>query len=131
MIPVSVSDKIMKRRAAVQRWKDNNREYYLKQKRELSARPEYRARMREKYAERQQELKDAGILPRKMGRPRLYSGEEWVNVERERARLASSRYRLRKKLSRVQENNESTTSEDPNSESDRSSDPFRHTTESP
>ena len=118
----SVSDTILKRRAASQRWKANNREYYLKQKRDLSARPEYRARMREKYAERQQELKDAGILPRKMGRPRLYSGEEWVNVERERARLASSRYRLRKKLSRVQENNESTTNTDPSSQSDRSSD---------
>ena len=117
----SVSDKILKRRAAVQRWKANNREYYLQQKRELSARPEYRLKMRQKYAEKQQELKDAGILPRKMGRPRLYPPEEWRNVERERARLASARYRLRKKLSRVQENNESTTSPDPSSESDRSS----------
>ena len=117
----SVSEKILKRRAAVQRWKANNRESYLKQKRELSARPEYRLKMRQKYAQRQQELKDAGILPRKMGRPRLYPPEEWRNVERERARLASARYRLRKKLSRVQENNESTTSPDPSSESDRSS----------
>ena len=113
----SVEDKILRRRAASQRWKANNREYYLKQKRELSARPEYRARMRQRYAEKQQELKDAGILPRKMGRPRLYSGEEWVNVERERARLASSRYRLRKKLSRVQENNESTTNSNTSEES--------------
>ena len=119
MISVSVEDTILRRRAASQRWKANNREYYLKQKRELSARPEYRARMRQKYAEKQQELKDAGILPRKMGRPRLYSGEEWVEVERARAREASSRYRLKKKLSRVSKNNESTTSEDPNSESDR------------
>ena len=117
----SVSEKILKRRAAVQRWKANNREYYLQQKRELSARPEYRLKMRQKYAEKQQELKDTGILPRKMGRPRLYPPEEWRNVERERARLASARYRLRKKLSRVQENNESTTSPDPSSESDRSS----------
>ena len=106
----------------MQRWKANNREYYLQQKRELSARPEYRLKMRQKYAEKQQELKDAGILPRKMGRPRLYSGEEWVEVERARAREASSRYRLKKKLSRVSKNNESTTSSDPNSESDRCSD---------
>ena len=121
MISVWVEDAILRRRAASQRWKAKNREYYLKQKRELSARPEYRARMRQKYAEKQQELKDAGILPRKMGRPRLYSGEEWVEVERARAREASSRYRLKKKLSRVSKNNESTTSEDPNSESDRCS----------
>mgnify|MGYP001242794434 CR=1 FL=1 len=80
----SVSEKILKGREACRRWKAKNREYYLKQKREASARPEYRARMRQRYAEKQQELKDAGILPRKMGRPRLYSPEEWVNIERER-----------------------------------------------
>ena len=130
MISVSVEDTILRRRAASQRWKANNREYYLKQKRELSARPEYRARMRQKYAEKQQELKDAGILPRKMGRPRLYSGEEWVEVERARAREASSRYRLKKRLSRVSKNNESTTSEDPNSESDRCSDCSGHAAQS-
>ena len=70
-----VSENILKRRAAVERWKSNHREYYLQQKRELNARPEYRAKMRAKYAEQQQELKDAGILPRQMGRPRLYEGQ--------------------------------------------------------
>ena len=67
----SVSEAALKRRAAVERWKVNNREYYLKQKRELSGRPEYRAKMRARYAAERAELKEAGILPRKMGRPLL------------------------------------------------------------
>ena len=113
----SVSEKLLKSRAAVRRWKAKNREYYLQQKREASATPEYRARMRKRYAQKQQELKDAGILPRKMGRPRLYSPEEWINVERERAREASARYRARRKFSLLYQNNESTKSTDPSEES--------------
>ena len=114
---MDVSEKIMKRRAAVERWKQNNREYYLKQKRELSARPEYRARMRERYRRERDELKALGYLPRKLGRPQLYEAEEAIEMRRIRANEASARYRLRKRLSLLQENNESTTSEDPNSES--------------
>ena len=125
---ISVSEAILKRRAAVERWKSKNRERYLKQKRELSARPEYRAKMRAKYAAEREELKQAGILPRKMGRPRLYSGEEAIDAERERARKASARYRARKKISQVYQNNESTTSPDTSSESDRSGDRYGHTT---
>ena len=41
-----------KHRAAVERWKSNNREYYLKQKRELAGRPEYLAIRREIYRAR-------------------------------------------------------------------------------
>ena len=73
---MSVSEKVLKRRAAVERWKADNRDYYLQQKRELSARPEYRARVRARYAAQQAELREAGILPRPLGRPRLYDGEE-------------------------------------------------------
>ena len=113
----SVSDKILKRRAAVERWKSNNREYYLQQKRDLSSRPEYRARMRARYAEQQRDLKEAGIAPRKMGRPRLYEGQEALEMRRQRARLASARYKERKILSRVYQNNESTTSTDTGEES--------------
>ena len=125
---ISVSEQILKRRAAVERWKANNRERYLQQKRELSARPEYREKMRAKYHAEREELKEAGILPRKMGRPRLYPPEEWRNVERERARLASARYRAKKKLSRVYQNDEHTTSPDPSEKSDRSGDFRGHTT---
>ena len=119
---IQVSEKVLKRRVAVERWKANNRERYLQQKRDLSSRPSYRAKMRAKYHAERQELKNAGILPRKVGRPRLYPPEEWREVERERGRLASARYRNRKKLSLVSKNNESTTtSPASSSESDRSS----------
>ena len=102
-----VSDKVLKRRAAVEKWKGNNREYYLQQKRELSARPEYRAKIRARYHERQAELREAGILPRKLGRPRLYDGEEALEHKRQRAREASARYRTRQLLSHVEETDES------------------------
>ena len=114
----SVSEKILKRRAAVERWKANNREYYLQQKRDLGSRPEYRAKMRAKYAAGREELKQAGILPRQMGRPRLYDGDEAIDRGRQRAREASARYQAKIKLSRIYQNNESTTSEDPSEESD-------------
>ena len=76
----SVSEAALKRRAAVERWKVNNREYYLKHKRELSSRPEYRAKMRARYAAERAELKEAGIVPRRLGRPRLYDGEEALDM---------------------------------------------------
>ena len=107
---LAVRNQVLKRRAAVERWKTNNREYYLQQKRELSARPEYRARMRARYHEQQAVLREAGILPRKLGRPRLYEGEEALERKRERQREATARYRM-KIFSQVQEKDESTTSE--------------------
>ena len=96
----------MKRRGACERWKANNREYYLQQLRDLAARPEYRARVRAKYHEKQAELRELGILPRKLGRPRMYEGEEATEMKRQRAREASARYKARKKFSQVQENYE-------------------------
>ena len=100
-------ERVLKRRAAVERWKANNREYYLKQKRELASRPEYKAKLRARYHEQQAELREACIVPRKLGRPRLYGGEEAIEVRRQRAREATARYRL-KKQSLVEETNEST-----------------------
>jgi len=41
--------KAAKRRQAVHRWKENNREYYLEQKRRLAHRPEYLKHRREMY----------------------------------------------------------------------------------
>ena len=92
-MPEVVSEKVLKRRAAVERCKTSHREYYLQQKRELSARPEYRAHIRAKYHRKQGELREAGILPRKLGRPRLYEGEEAIERNRQRAREAVARYR--------------------------------------
>ncbi len=88
-----LSEKIMKSRAAVEQWKANNREYYLEQKRELSARPEYRTHRREVYAKKRQELIAEGLAPRKLGRPQLYFGEEAIERKRKRAREAAARYR--------------------------------------
>ncbi len=105
----------MKRRAAVERWKANNRDYYLQQKRDLAARPEYRAHMRARYASQQAELREAGILPRKLGRPRLYEGQEAIEMKRQRAREAAVRYRLRL-FSQLQENDESEKSDSTTSE---------------
>ena len=104
---MSVSERILKRWAAVERWKANNRDYYLQQKRELSARPEYRAHMRARYHTKRAELIAAGIAPRKLGRPRLYDGEEALEQKRQRAREASVRYRTRQLLSHVEETDES------------------------
>ena len=112
---LAVTDQVLKRRAAVERWKAKNREYYLQQKRELSARPEYRVRMRARYHEQQAVLREAGILPRKLGRPRLYEGQEALERKRERQREATARYRM-KIFSQVQEKDESTTTSETTSE---------------
>ena len=40
---------VVKRRLAVEKWKERNREYYLDQKRRLAHRPEYLARRRQMY----------------------------------------------------------------------------------
>ena len=58
---------IMQKRTACERWKQQNREYYLEQKRRLATRPEYKAHRREMYKQKVDELKELGILPRKMG----------------------------------------------------------------
>ena len=99
--------RVLKRRDAVERWKPNSREYCLKQKRELASRPEYKAKLRARYHEQQAELREAGILQRKLGRPRMYEGEEAIDVRRQRGREATARYTL-KKQSLEEETNEST-----------------------
>ena len=117
-----LSRRILKRRQAVERWKANNYNYYLAQTRSLAARPEYRARRREMYREKTDELKLLGILPRKRGRPRMYEGSEAIEMKRRRAREAMARYRLRK-LSQLKEKDNYDTASTPECESsDRSSD---------
>ena len=68
---------------------------------------EYRAHMRAKYHAKRAELREAGILPWKLGRPQLYFGEEAIERRRELARQAAARYRHRKLLSQVEEKYES------------------------
>ena len=88
-------ERILKKRAAVNRWKAANYDRYLLQKRTLAARPEYKAHRREMYREKTEELKSLGILPRKRGRPQMYEGSEAIEMKRRRAREAMARYRLR------------------------------------
>ncbi len=111
---------VLKRRRAVERWKATHREYYLAQKRQLASRPEYLAHRRAVYAAQQAELREAGILPRRKGRPRLYEGADALERRRKLARINSARYRAKfcstdeSFFSLVHKNNESveTTSED-------------------
>ena len=113
---MSVMETVLKRGAAVERWKAHNRDYCLQQQRELSARPEYRAKMRARYASQQAELREAGILPRPLGRPRLYDGQEALEMKRQRAREATARYRARQFFSHVNKKYESTTTSSTTSE---------------
>ncbi len=115
-----VSNSVMRRRIACERWKKLNREYYLEQKRRLATRPEYRAHRREMYRDRVEELKLLGILPRKRGRPLLYVGSEALEMKRQRGREAAARYRL-KKISQPEEKDESATSKSSSEKSDRCS----------
>ena len=101
------AERYARRRAAVEKWKLHNREYYLKQKRDLSRRPSYRKKVREMYKEKRNELIQAGLAPRQVGRPRMYGGEEAVSRRKEINRLASARYRRRKTFSPLEKNNES------------------------
>ena len=73
--------KLQKRRAAVESWKERNREYYLAQKKYLQSRPEYLAHRREVYrAKRELFLKDHE--PPKRGRALVRSNypnlEPWL-----------------------------------------------------
>ena len=92
---------IVRRRATVERWKAKNRDRYLEQKRQLSSRPEYKARRRELYRQHVQELTELGILPRPRGRPRLYEegSQEALEARREKGRRASAHYHERQKQS--------------------------------
>jgi hypothetical protein len=86
---------VLKRRRAVERWKATHRDYHLAQKRQLASRPEYLAHRRAVYAAQQAELREAGILPRRKGRPRLYEGADALERRKERARINSARYRAK------------------------------------
>ena len=88
----SLDDIVRRRRVACEKWKRNNREYYLEQKRLLASRPEYKEHRREMYKQRTDELKLLGILPRKRGRPMMYVGPEALEMKRQRAREAAARY---------------------------------------
>ena len=94
----------MQKRTACERWKQQNREYYLEQKRRLATRPEYKAHRREMYRQKVAELKLLGILPRKRGRPTMYEHEEALEIKRDRARNYAMRSRAAKHIPQLNEN---------------------------
>ena len=112
------STRVIQKRTACERWKQQNREYYLEQKRRLAARPEYKAHRRDMYRQKVDALKELGILPRKRGRPTMYSYEEALEIKRDRARGYATRSRAAQKRSLliVNDNN---TSESSSENSDR------------
>ena len=107
------SAKIMQRRVAFERCKQHNKDYYLEQKRRLSARPAYNAHRREMYKQKVDELKLLGILPRKRGRPIMYDHGEALEIKRDRARVYAMRSRAAKTISQlIQNDNTSQTPSD-------------------
>ena len=112
------STRVIQKRTACERWKQQNREYYLEQKRRLAARPEYKARRREMYREKVNELTLLGILPRKRGRPTMYNDDEALEIKRNRAREYATRSRAEQKRSLLLQN-DNNTSESTSKISDR------------
>ena len=89
-----------RQRAASERWKQANYEYYLQQKRTLSTRPSYRAHRRHKYREKQITLRAVeGYVPPARGRPRIYSPCQARQRRRDTARSWASTRRANEKIS--------------------------------
>ena len=89
-----------RQRAASERWKQANYEYYLNQKRSLSTRPSYRAHRRQKYREKQITLRAVeGYVPPVKGRPRIYSPCQARQRRRDTARTWASTRRAKEKIS--------------------------------
>ena len=101
---MEAEERYKRQRAASERWKKANYEYYLNQKRALSARPSYKAHRRQKYMEKQIILKASeGYVPPLRGRPRIYSPRQALQRKRESARSWVSTRRAKEKIS-VKEN---------------------------
>ena len=97
---MEVEERYKRQRAASERWKKENYEYYLHQKRALSARPSYKAHRRQKYKEKQITLKATeGYVPPVRGRPRIYSPRQAQQRKRETARTWASTRRAKEKIS--------------------------------
>ena len=86
--------------AASLRWRNENLQYYLLQKRALSARDSYKAHRRAKYREKVQRLREVeGYVQPKRGRPALYSPTTALQRRRETSRKWAIAHRSREKLS--------------------------------
>ena len=76
-------------------WKQRNYEYYAKQHAIIKARPENRAKDRERYARNQ--LKHAertGVPPRPVGRPKVYTTPDELEEKRLRDNARRREWRI-------------------------------------
>ena len=89
-----------KRRTACERWKRKHYEYYLAQKRFLSARPEYKAHRREMYKiKKEMMMIDEDYVAPIRGRPRIYDSDQRLLRKRECAKNWATRSRARNIIS--------------------------------
>ena len=88
----STPERILRNRQSKERWKLRNWDYYVEQKRELGARPEYRALRRARYL-----AKRGDEPPKPRGRPRLYHGPEAVERVKELSLERVRRWRARRR----------------------------------
>jgi len=85
-------------------WKQRNYEYYSKQHAIIKARPESRAKDRERYLRKQLErVERTGIPARSVGRPRLYRTPDELEEKRLRSNARHREWRSNKHWERERE----------------------------
>ena len=85
---------LLRRRESAERWKLENYQYYLLQKRALSCREEYKALRRERYRKQQEFLRSLeGFVSPTRGRPKLYTPLEALQRKRESAKKWAATHR--------------------------------------
>ena len=83
--------------ASKEAWKQRNYEYYAKQHAIIKARPENRAKDRERYKRKQLEQAErTGVPVRPVGRPRLYTTTEELEARRLRINARHKAWRDRR-----------------------------------
>ena len=92
-----------KRRESAERWKNNNYEYWLLQKRALSCREEYKEHRRNLYKIKMDMLRSSNTyVPPTIGRPRIYSPEEALLRKRASAKNWAATHRSTKIISTME-----------------------------
>ena len=79
-----------------QAWKERNHDYYAKQHAIIKARPENRAKDRERYKRKQlEQAEHTGVPVRPVGRPKLYTTAEELEARRRRINARHKAWRDR------------------------------------
>ena len=80
-----------------QAWKERNHDYYAKQHAIIKARPEYRAKDKERYKRNQLErVERIGVPVRPVGRPKLHTTAEELEARRLRINARHQAWRNRR-----------------------------------